>query len=97
VPFPWPWYQNRLSRAATVERSARQQRNRGDRTALIAQLNDPRSNLGEMVDYLAGKTGSRETITTGRIPRIVIYLRVSTEEQATMGGEAEGYSISVSA
>lgn len=78
---------------ATIERSTRHQRNRPDRGALIARLNDPESSLGEMVDYLAGKTGSRDRITAGHIPRIVIYLRVSTEEQAKMGGEAEGYSI----
>src|SRR5262249_5450777 len=75
------------------ERSTRHSRNRPDRSALIARLNDPDSSLGEMVDYLAGKTGSRDRVTAGHIPRIVIYLRVSTEEQAKMGGEAEGYSI----
>jgi site-specific DNA recombinase len=79
--------------ASTVERSNRRDRNGTDHGALVTRLNDPGSSLGEMVDYLAGKTGSRDRATAGHIPRIVIYLRVSTEEQAKMGGEAEGYSI----
>lgn len=79
--------------ASTAERSARRERNSSDRNALVSRLNDPGSSLGEMVDYLANKVGSRDRATAGHIPRIVIYLRVSTEEQAKMGGEAEGYSI----
>ena len=78
---------------ATVERAARHERNRPDRTGLIDQLNDRTSGVGGMVDYLRGKTSNRDERPVGHIPRVVIYLRVSTEEQATMGGEAEGYSI----
>src|SRR5690348_8283999 len=78
---------------ATFERSARHQRNRPDRDALIAKLNDPQGGLGEMVEYLARKNDQNGREAAGHIPRVVIYLRVSTEEQAKMGGEAEGYSI----
>ena len=86
--------QDRDARAgATVERASRHERNRPDRAGLIGQLNDRSSGLGGMVDYLRGKTGNPDERPAGHIPRVVIYLRVSTEEQATMGGEAEGYSI----
>ncbi len=77
----------------TIERSERLRRNQPDRAALVARLNDPASSLGEMIDYLAGKTGTRDRQVSGHVPRVVIYLRVSTEEQAKVGGEAEGYSI----
>ena len=46
--------------ATTVDRAARHERNSPDRSGLISRLNDPGSSLGEMVDYLAGKTGSRD-------------------------------------
>jgi site-specific DNA recombinase len=86
--------QDRDARAGTtIVRSTRLRNNQPDRNALIARLNDPNSSLGEMVDYLAGNTGGRNSKATEHILRIVIYLRVSTEEQAKMGGEAEGYSI----
>ena len=79
--------------AGTIERSARRARNTGNRQGLIAQLNDRDSSLGDMVGFLRGKPSSRSEPATRSIPRIVIYLRVSTEEQAKVGGEAEGYSI----
>ncbi|MCA1606595.1 MAG: recombinase family protein [Acidobacteria bacterium] len=79
--------------ATTLERSARRARNTGDRQGLVAQLNAHGSSLSNMVGYLRGKPSRRSESTTSSIPRIVIYLRVSTEEQAKVGGEAEGYSI----
>ncbi len=35
----------------------------------------------------------REPVQAGAFPRAITYLRVSTKEQAEMGGEAEGFSI----
>lgn len=75
------------------ERAARRERDRGARKDLISRLNsdDP---LSEIV---RGQRMATEAVaaagTPGHIPRVVIYLRVSTEEQAKVGGEAEGYSI----
>ena len=66
--------------AGTIERSARRARNTGNRQGLIAQLNDHDSSLADMVGSLRGKPSSRKDTTPGSIPRIVIYLRVSTEE-----------------
>ena len=34
-----------------------------------------------------------EPRTSAAAPRAILYLRVSTKEQAAKGGEAEGYSI----
>jgi hypothetical protein len=87
--------QDRDGRAsATVERAERRARNRADKSSLIARLNNPESSLAGMAAALSGKTAGRDAVrAAGHIPRVVIYLRVSTEEQAKMGGEVEGYSI----
>ena len=41
----------------------------------------------------AGRNGSIDQEPTARLARAVIYLRVSTKEQAERGGNAEGFSI----
>jgi len=48
--------------------------------------------MPKQVDSKKGSGGSVSE-PTGDFPRAIIYLRVSTKEQAEMGGEAEGYSI----
>ena len=74
----------------TLERNAR--RAADGRHALIAQLNDGRGSVADLVSKLRHPLGLGEGAPE-RIVRIAIYLRVSTEEQAKKGGEAEGYSI----
>ncbi|WP_199040089.1 recombinase family protein [Glycomyces salinus] len=74
---------------STSIRYARTARYEGKREQLIGRLNDPSSGLGSMLRELQGK----EQETSDRLRRVVIYLRVSTEEQARVGGELEGYSI----
>src|SRR5579859_5201112 len=78
--------------AATVERDGRGHRTTRDRGALIAQLNDSQSTIADLVSKVRQPLG---TVGEGsdRVRRIVIYLRVSTEEQAKQGGEVEGFSI----
>src|SRR5664280_2052777 len=48
--------------------------------------------MPKRVDSKKGPDGSASQSTEG-FPRAIIYLRVSTKEQAEMGGEAEGFSI----
>ena len=52
---------------------------------------------GEATSLMVGGGGGEPVLPTtdsgDGLPRAVIYLRVSTKEQAEMGGEAEGYSI----
>jgi DNA invertase Pin-like site-specific DNA recombinase len=57
--------------------------------SLITELNQPNSRLAAVVRQSFGKPVDAHE---GAL-RIVIYIRVSTEEQAQMGGEVEGYSI----
>jgi site-specific DNA recombinase len=59
------------------------------RRAIVQELNKAEGRLAEV----ARQTFGIETASTNEIPRVAIYLRVSTEEQALIGGEVEGYSI----
>ncbi len=77
--------------ASTVDRMKRSGRYGGKREALVTQLNQGSTTLAEMVTHLRGGSGVNDPVQ--RIARVVIYLRVSTEEQARVGGEAEGFSI----
>jgi DNA invertase Pin-like site-specific DNA recombinase len=77
------------SAESTSVRYARTARYDGKRENLIERLNDPLSGLGSMLRELQGQ----EQETSDRLRRVGIYLRVSTEEQARVGGELEGYSI----
>ncbi|MDN3240900.1 recombinase family protein [Glycomyces tritici] len=74
---------------STRIRNTRTARYQGKRELLIEQLNDPSGGLGSLVRELQGE----EPPSLDHVLRIVIYLRVSTEEQARVGGEMEGYSI----
>jgi site-specific DNA recombinase len=57
--------------------------------SLINELNQPNSRLAAVVRQSFGKP----VVAREGALRIAIYVRVSTEEQAQMGGELEGYSI----
>lgn len=77
--------------AVTAIRQERHIRNQVSREALISQLNtDEESAYGAAETPTSGDGDKSEPSV---IPRLAIYLRVSTEEQARIGGEAEGYSI----
>ncbi len=82
---------NAIIPASTAERMSRAGRYGGKREALMAQLQQGGTTLAEMVTHLRG--GSDVVGVAQSIARVVIYLRVSTEEQAKKGGEAEGFSI----
>jgi site-specific DNA recombinase len=74
--------------AATVERKERRARNTANRQSLLARLNDGDASLQPSL-----KGQWFPASVEQHILRVVIYLRVSTEEQAKIGGELEGYSI----
>jgi site-specific DNA recombinase len=71
----------------TRVRKASHQRYTGNRAALIAQLNQSELGTPRHQGPPPGATAQGGSL------RAVIYLRVSTEEQAKVGGTAEGYSI----
>ncbi|MFI0411805.1 recombinase family protein [Actinomadura sp. 3N508] len=75
------------------ERQVRLARDKDARQRLISKLSD-----GGAIGEVVGRTHIAEAALSAasessHIFRVVIYLRVSTEEQASVGGEAEGYSI----
>jgi site-specific DNA recombinase len=77
--------------ATTLVRNGRSERYSGKRSALIEQLNGGGDSLAALLNQLNGSIGQQTEPL--RPLRVVIYLRVSTEEQARVGGEAEGFSI----
>ena len=74
---------------STKERRTSAGRYTGSRQSLIAQLTH--SDLG--INRHEGSPPAQGASVVSGPLRAVIYLRVSTEEQAKVGGTAEGYSI----
>ncbi|HVI69455.1 MAG TPA: recombinase family protein [Magnetospirillaceae bacterium] len=79
--------------ARSLRRAANSEVTVAGRRALVVQLNDTGSGIAEMATFLRVKRPGLEQLTATHIPRVAIYLRVSTEEQARVGGQAEGFSI----
>ena len=79
----------RVVSESTKERRTSAGRYTGSRQSLIAQLNN--SDLG--INRHEGLPPAQAASVVSGPLRAVIYLRVSTEEQAKVGGTAEGYSI----
>lgn len=76
---------------ASVTHQRRIERNRDVRNQLIQQLNTGTIALTAPPRIRATPASAPQP--TSRAPRAALYLRVSTEEQARKGGEAEGYSL----
>lgn len=77
-------------KSAYNEASKRRYKGRGTaRNALINELNKPNGRPDSVGLLSVGD----QVASKAEIPRLVTYLRVSTEEQALIGGELEGYSI----
>ncbi len=77
---------------STHERQTRTDRYGGARRALAGALNPDEPTSADVVRELMTTANEHQQHAT-RSNLAVIYLRVSTEEQARVGGTAEGYSI----
>ena len=75
---------------SSKDRSASAARYHGSREGLIARLNG--GDLLPAGPHRPGEPAAPDAAESGPL-RAMIYLRVSTEEQAKVGGTAEGYSI----
>jgi site-specific DNA recombinase len=76
----------------TRARYERSDRYGGKRQAFIDSLGAEGGDIPALLGQV-NQVGKLETSGTKHVARAVIYLRVSTEEQARAGGEAEGFSI----